>query len=55
MRICFERIGAVLAKVSGTLGDIVSMTVFIVDMKNGDRFTELRRGFSPRAVILEAL
>lgn len=45
VRICFERIGAVLAKVGGTLDDIVSMTVFIVDMKNGDRFTELRRGF----------
>lgn len=55
VRICFERIGAVLAKVGGTLDDIVSMTVFIVDMKNGDRFTELRRGFSPSAVILEAL
>jgi 2-iminobutanoate/2-iminopropanoate deaminase len=44
VRICFERIGAVLAKAGGTLDDIVSMTVFIVDMKNGDRFTELRRG-----------
>jgi 2-iminobutanoate/2-iminopropanoate deaminase len=31
--------------VGGTLDDIVSMTVFIVDMKNGDRFTELRRSF----------
>jgi 2-iminobutanoate/2-iminopropanoate deaminase len=45
VRICFERIGAVLAKAGGTLDDIVSMTVFIVDMKNGDRFTELRRSF----------
>ena len=45
VRVCFERIRTVLAKVGGTLDDIVSMTVFIIDMKNGDRFTELRRGF----------
>ena len=45
VRICFERIRAVLGKAGGTLDDIVSMTVFIVDMNNGDRFTELRRSF----------
>jgi 2-iminobutanoate/2-iminopropanoate deaminase len=45
VRICFERIRAVLAQVGGAVDDIVSMTVFIVDMKNGDRFTELRRSF----------
>ena len=45
VRICFERVRAVLAKAGGTLDDIVSMTVSIVDMKNGDRFTELRRSF----------
>jgi enamine deaminase RidA (YjgF/YER057c/UK114 family) len=45
VRIAFERIRSVLAKAGGTLDDIVSMTVFIVDMKNGDRFTELRRSF----------
>ena len=55
VRICFERIRAVLAKAGGTLDDIVSMTVFIVDMNNGDRFTEVRRSFSPKAVILAAL
>jgi len=45
VRVCFERMRAVLERVGGTLSDIVTMTVFIVDMKNGDRFTELRREF----------
>jgi enamine deaminase RidA (YjgF/YER057c/UK114 family) len=38
---------AVLERAGGTLSDIVTMTVFIIDMKNGDRFTKLRREFFP--------
>ncbi|MGH7835371.1 MAG: RidA family protein [Candidatus Binatia bacterium] len=45
VRVCFERMRAVLERAGGSLSDIVTMTVFIVDMKNGDRFTELRREF----------
>jgi enamine deaminase RidA (YjgF/YER057c/UK114 family) len=45
VRVCFERMDAALARAGGSLSDIVTMTVFIVDMKNGDRFTELRRKF----------
>jgi enamine deaminase RidA (YjgF/YER057c/UK114 family) len=47
VRICFERMGSVLEKAGGSLKDIVSMTVFIVNMANGDRFTELRKQFFP--------
>lgn len=47
VRICFERMRSVLESVGGTLNDIVSMTVFIVNMENGDRFTELRKEFFP--------
>jgi enamine deaminase RidA (YjgF/YER057c/UK114 family) len=43
VRVCFERMRKVLEEVGGTLDDIVTMTVFITDMKNGDRFTELRK------------
>ena len=44
-RVTFERIRKTLERVGGSLDDIVTMTVFITDMKNGDRFTELRRDY----------
>jgi enamine deaminase RidA (YjgF/YER057c/UK114 family) len=34
-----------LQRAGGTLDDVVTMTVFVTDMKNGTRFTELRRDF----------
>jgi 2-iminobutanoate/2-iminopropanoate deaminase len=43
VRVSFERISKTLEKAGGTLDDIVTMTVFITDMKNGTRFTQLRR------------
>lgn len=39
----FRNIEATLAKVGGSLRDLVSMTVFILDLRHGDRFVELRR------------
>lgn len=44
-RLSFERIRRTLEKAGGTLDDIVTMTVFITDMANGTRFTQLRKEF----------
>ena len=43
----FALIDATLKKAGGSLADMVTMTVFINDPRNGDRFVELRRGFFP--------
>jgi 2-iminobutanoate/2-iminopropanoate deaminase len=45
VRVCFERMGKTLERAGGSLDDIVTMTVFITDMANGTRFTQLRRQF----------
>jgi enamine deaminase RidA (YjgF/YER057c/UK114 family) len=39
----FKLLGATLAKAGGKLSDMVQMTVFITDVRNGDRLTEIRR------------
>ena len=39
----FKLLNATLAKAGGKLSDIVQMTVFITDVRNGDRLTEIRR------------
>jgi len=39
----FALIDATLRKAGGSLADTVTMTVFINDPRNGDRFVELRR------------
>jgi enamine deaminase RidA (YjgF/YER057c/UK114 family) len=44
-RNAFDRMRETLQRAGGTLDDIVTMTVFVTDMKNGTRFTELRREF----------
>jgi enamine deaminase RidA (YjgF/YER057c/UK114 family) len=44
-RVTFERIRKTLERAGGCLDDIMTMTVFVTDMKNGDRFTELRRAY----------
>ena len=43
VRVAFERLRQTLEKAGGKLTDIVSMTVFITDMANGTRFTQLRK------------
>jgi len=45
VRLSFERIRQTLSKAGGTLANIVTMTVFITDMANGTRFTQLRKEF----------
>ena len=41
----FERMRKTLETAGGKLDDIVTMTVFITDMANGTRFTQLRKDF----------
>ena len=48
VRLSFERIRQTLEKAGGKLDDIVTMIVFIIDMANGTRFTQLRRIFPRR-------
>jgi enamine deaminase RidA (YjgF/YER057c/UK114 family) len=45
--VAFERMRKTLEAACGQLEDIVTMTVFITDMSNGTRFTQLRRQFFP--------
>jgi enamine deaminase RidA (YjgF/YER057c/UK114 family) len=44
----FRLLAASLAEADSGLTDLVSMTVFIIDARYGDRFTELRAGYFPR-------
>jgi 2-iminobutanoate/2-iminopropanoate deaminase len=39
----FRLLGATLEKAGGKLSDMVQMTVFITDVRYGDRFTQIRR------------
>ncbi|HUZ71883.1 MAG TPA: RidA family protein [Stellaceae bacterium] len=43
VREVFRRLGKTLEQAGGTLADMVTMTVFVTDSRNGTRFTELRR------------
>jgi 2-iminobutanoate/2-iminopropanoate deaminase len=45
VRVAFERMRKTLDSAGGKLDDIVTMTVFITDMANGTRFTQLRKVF----------
>jgi len=45
VRVAFERMRKTLEASGGKLEDIVTMTVFITDMANGTRFTQLRKEF----------
>ena len=45
VRLSFERIRRTLERAGGRLDDMVTMTVFITDMANGTRFTQLRKEF----------
>lgn len=45
VRVSFERLRKTLERAGGSLDDIVTMTVFITDMANGTRFTQLRAEF----------
>lgn len=43
----FKLLAATLARAGATLADLVTMTVFIIDARHGDRFTEIRAEFFP--------
>ena len=43
----FSLIDKTLQRAGGSLANMVTMTVFINDPRNGDRFVELRKGFFP--------
>jgi enamine deaminase RidA (YjgF/YER057c/UK114 family) len=43
VRQIFRQLSATLAKAGGKLSDMVQMTVFITDVRHGDRLTEIRR------------
>src|ERR1700746_3281310 len=42
VREVFARLGRTLEEAGGRLSDMVTMTVFIIDARLGDRFTQLR-------------
>ena len=41
----FGRLEETLQRVGGTLQNIVTMTVFVTDVRHGDRFVELRKQY----------
>jgi len=43
----FREIGETLAGFGGSLADIVTMTVWILDARHGDAFTEVRKRWFP--------
>ena len=43
----FKAIGKTLERAGGELRDIVTMTVFILDVRHGSRFVELRKEYFP--------
>lgn len=47
VRATFKNIQRTLEKAGATLDDIVTMTIFITDMKYGSRFVEIRKEFFP--------
>lgn len=51
----FRQIGRTLERAGGSLRDIVTMTVFILDVRHGDRFVELRKAYFPDGYPCSAL
>lgn len=45
VRVAFERMRKTLEAAGGKLEHVVTMTVFVTDMANGTRFTQLRKEF----------
>jgi 2-iminobutanoate/2-iminopropanoate deaminase len=43
VRQLFKNLDRTLQRAGGSLGDMVQMTVFITDVRNGDRLTQIRR------------
>ena len=51
----FQAIQEVLERAGGRLDDIVTMTVFILDVRHGDRFTAIRKEYFPENAPASAL
>lgn len=51
----FRAICEVMKRAGGTLDDIVTMTVFILDVRHGDEFTALRKEYYPGKAPASAL
>lgn len=51
----FRAIGKTLERAGGRLQDIVTMTVFILDVRHGDRFVEMRKRYFPEGYPASAL
>jgi 2-iminobutanoate/2-iminopropanoate deaminase len=47
VREIFRQFDLTLKRAGGKVSDMVTMTVFINDPRNGDRFVEMRRGYFP--------
>ena len=47
VRTIFSLLDKTLKNCGGSLADMVTMTVFIIDPRHGDRFVEMRAGFFP--------
>jgi enamine deaminase RidA (YjgF/YER057c/UK114 family) len=46
-RTVFQLMGRTLERAGGSLANLVTMTVFIIDPRHGDRFVQIRRDFFP--------
>src|SRR5262245_2468606 len=55
VRQTFLNLAATIARAGGALQDIVTMTVFIIDSRYGDRFIELRKAHFPAGYPASAL
>ncbi|MBI2089020.1 MAG: RidA family protein [Deltaproteobacteria bacterium] len=47
VRTAFNNIRKTLERAGATLENVVTMTVFVTDIKNGNRFVEIRKEFFP--------
>lgn len=55
VRQSFRNIARTLEQAGGKLEDIVTMTVFVIDARYGDRFIELRKQYFPNGFPASAL
>ena len=55
VRQSFANLAATLAAAGADLADMVTMTVFIIDTRYGDRFTEMRAEYFPNGFPASAL
>ena len=51
----FRRLEATLKRVGGSLQDMVTMTVYLKDVRHGDRFVEIRKEYFPKNAPASAL